>query len=859
MSNLFKGIVKLTQEQFNTLKDQGIITVNNKTISYDPVTTLYLTPDTTEAELEALNTSLEVLNTSLEALNISLEGKQDTLIPGDGLEIENNTIKLTSAAPFVSYTEEQTLSEEQKALVRNTIGAASASGTTEVKYAEVTGKPILDTSLETTLATDTNETINGTVKLHKVSKTGLLADLITDTMHTTISTAEKQQISTNSINIDSLTEELEAFMTQVETDKADRSEIPTIDTELSIDSTNPVQNKAITEVMAVFEQAIMNNEDSIKNINTNKADKTAVTEEINSAISAVVDSAPEAFDTLKEISDWIAEDEAGTSALINRVSTAESDIVTLQTNIQNYLPLAGGTMSGSIILPNAIYLQVKDSSAVAHPLIGMDGSNQILIGESGTKGLVLGDGIVRPFAAGASLVDLGTDTQKFKSLYLSEGVNAATGTFTGNVTVLAPAATDDSTNVPTTAWVNSSFLKGDLYLRTANGHQNDNGQWDGYTYYHYNKSNSLSVTDSLLFNDDFEVEQTSYDSATSGMDLTVKSKAASYDLVIRTQADFEAFCNNLNNITAKSVLFVGDGGTLEFTLSTSTGLVLPQSLYVLKGVNNAIINITHSSSDNSAAIHYETNPDFNHTIEDITLKVNSGVSLGRAKGFEYCNNLKNCVAIVNGIYTSSISTTSYGYAYGFSSCNNLINCRATVIGKASTDISTGYAFGFFDCSGLINCVADSTATRRSYGFTNCKKLFNCISSAKSTGDYETPDVQDFFNCTDVPIQFNTDNDLVSDEANASNYFIRHSNGILEIHMGVQQTKGTTVTYSFPYPFKTDTKPKCFRSAEYSGSANMSAYKNITFNSITNTDFTIYCIDTSAGGDNLMINAYGYWE
>lgn len=44
---------------------------------------------------------------------------------------------------------------------------------------------------------------------------------------------------------------------------------------------------------------------------------------VDDAIKALVDNAPEALDTLKEIADWIAEDETGTAALIERVSDIE--------------------------------------------------------------------------------------------------------------------------------------------------------------------------------------------------------------------------------------------------------------------------------------------------------------------------------------------------------------------------------------------------------------------------------------------------------------------------------------------------------------------------------------------------------
>lgn len=49
----------------------------------------------------------------------------------------------------------------------------------------------------------------------------------------------------------------------------------------------------------------------------------ATAEAVENAIKDLVDNAPEALDTLKEIADWIAEDETGTAALIDRVSDIE--------------------------------------------------------------------------------------------------------------------------------------------------------------------------------------------------------------------------------------------------------------------------------------------------------------------------------------------------------------------------------------------------------------------------------------------------------------------------------------------------------------------------------------------------------
>ena len=40
----FKGVVKLSQTQYETLKSSGTLTVGDVTLTYDPTTTLYVTP-----------------------------------------------------------------------------------------------------------------------------------------------------------------------------------------------------------------------------------------------------------------------------------------------------------------------------------------------------------------------------------------------------------------------------------------------------------------------------------------------------------------------------------------------------------------------------------------------------------------------------------------------------------------------------------------------------------------------------------------------------------------------------------------------------------------------------------------------
>ena len=106
------------------------------------------------------------------------------------------------------------------------------------------------------------------------------------------------------------------------------------------------QGTVINAVMASLKSSLQNEEhirhladynlqEQFAFLESVKASKTEMTEAIANAINAVVNSAPEAFDTLKEIADWIEQDEAGSAALILRVSAIEEKNTEQDTAISN--------------------------------------------------------------------------------------------------------------------------------------------------------------------------------------------------------------------------------------------------------------------------------------------------------------------------------------------------------------------------------------------------------------------------------------------------------------------------------------------------------------------------------------------
>ena len=155
--------------------------------------------------------------THTEFVAITANGQQTMIDYDAGFVVENGTLKFTKLAPFVSYTDAQDLTDEQKAQARANIGAG-ASGFSGA-YPDLSQKPVLNSANETSQTANANETIDGTINLHKISKTGALADAITDANHTTVSEAEKAQIATNAQNIS----DLDSDIANLESEKLDKT------------------------------------------------------------------------------------------------------------------------------------------------------------------------------------------------------------------------------------------------------------------------------------------------------------------------------------------------------------------------------------------------------------------------------------------------------------------------------------------------------------------------------------------------------------------------------------------------------------------------------------------------------------
>ena len=101
--NRFKGIVKLSQAQYDTLKEQGSITIKGKTFLYDPTNTIYVTKDSGVTANKVTSVNGETGDVTLTSESVNAVSKSvDTLIGGsntilnteDGISISGNKVNI---------------------------------------------------------------------------------------------------------------------------------------------------------------------------------------------------------------------------------------------------------------------------------------------------------------------------------------------------------------------------------------------------------------------------------------------------------------------------------------------------------------------------------------------------------------------------------------------------------------------------------------------------------------------------------------------------------------------------------------------------------------------------------------------
>ena len=150
-------------------------------------------------------------------------------------------------------------------------------------------------------------------------------------------------------------------------------------------------------------------------------------EQVNSTVTTeiakVVANAPEDFDTLKEMSDWITGHEDDASAMNSAISDNKANIETLQTDVANINTSLGGKLDKTFT-----------GTDVANKILSTDGDGNVVLKDGNEDDTMLksvydtdDDGIVDK-ADSANIATNATDATNAENLKLSDGtiVNADT-------------------------------------------------------------------------------------------------------------------------------------------------------------------------------------------------------------------------------------------------------------------------------------------------------------------------------------------------------------------------------------------------------------------------------------------------
>lgn len=128
---------------------------------------------------------------------------------------------------------------------------------------------------------------------------------------------------------------------------------------------------------------------------------TDITSIVSAEVGKVIDGAPAAFDTLKEIADWISDDDTGTTALVTRVGTLENlvqghgvEIPKLQTAVQELQETVNDLVTGGDVDLTG-YVTTQQFEAVVGSLEDLnnynDGSSTTLVNEINLLNTIVGD------------------------------------------------------------------------------------------------------------------------------------------------------------------------------------------------------------------------------------------------------------------------------------------------------------------------------------------------------------------------------------------------------------------------------------------------------------------------------------
>lgn len=155
-----------------------------------------------------------------------------------------------------------------------------------------------------------------------------------------------------------------------------------------IASVQAQDEEALQTAVAALTEQISDNEtavqEAIATINE-KLGEDAVADQISAAVAAVINSAPETFDTLKEIADWIEEHGESATALIATVAEQGEAIAATNARIDAITAISGTYIEALFLEP----VVLEENQSVQDAINALEEGQKLVLTEDVAEDLVI--------------------------------------------------------------------------------------------------------------------------------------------------------------------------------------------------------------------------------------------------------------------------------------------------------------------------------------------------------------------------------------------------------------------------------------------------------------------------------------
>lgn len=192
------------------------------------------------------------------------------------------------------------------------------------------------------------------------------------------------------------------------------------------------------------------NTDAITILNGDKTQDGSVKKQVADAVAQIVSDAPEAYDTLKEVSDWISSHTNSAASMNSQINTNKNDIADLKTSVESAetnisnLQTDVATLKGADTVEGSVAKALKDAKAYTDTL-----ANGAVKNNTDAIATLNGDGE----GSVAKAVSDGIATLDVDDAAVAHQVVTAVSETDGKIAVTRAQLTTDDIAVGTEVWV----------------------------------------------------------------------------------------------------------------------------------------------------------------------------------------------------------------------------------------------------------------------------------------------------------------------------------------------------------------------------------------------------------------------